>query len=72
MVFFNTTPDNSLSVGPQWWIFLAITVPLTVIVFATWVLWQRYRNRVDSRDLGIDRLQDIAQVPDSEKDAVEN
>ncbi|KAF8963522.1 hypothetical protein BDZ97DRAFT_1000573 [Flammula alnicola] len=30
MVFFNTKPDNSLSVGPQWWIFLAITVPLTI------------------------------------------
>ncbi|KAF8963524.1 hypothetical protein BDZ97DRAFT_1758596 [Flammula alnicola] len=72
MVFFNTTPDNSLSVGPQWWIFLVITVPLTVVVFATWVLWQRYRNRVDSRGLGIDRLEIIAQVPDNEKDAVAN
>ncbi|TFK41433.1 hypothetical protein BDQ12DRAFT_732985 [Crucibulum laeve] len=48
MVFFNSGFDSLgrpvLSVAPQWWYFPAITIPLTVLVFCIWVLWQRWRN----------------------------
>ena len=64
MVFFDTkTSDNgseSIIVGRQWWLFPTITIPLTIVVFAIWVAWQRYRNRVDSESLGIDDLMRIA------------
>ena len=60
MVFFDTkTNENgteSIIVGRQWWLFLIITIPLTILVFATWIAWQRYRNQVDSRSLGIGNL----------------
>ena len=63
MVFFDTkTTGNgsqSLLVGSQWWLFPAITVPLTILVFAVWVLWQRYRNKMDSVTLGTSRLKDF-------------
>ena len=49
MVFFDTRPNGngseSILVGSQWWLFPAITIPLTIVVFAVWVFWQRYRNR---------------------------
>ena len=64
MIFFDTkTNDNgseSIIVGRQWWLFPAITIPLTIFVFALWVAWQRYRNRVDSASLGISDLIKIA------------
>ena len=72
MVFFDTkVNDNgseSIIVGRQWWLFPAITIPLTILVFALWVAWQRYRNRVDSESLGIGDLMRIAGPdPNSEK-----
>ena len=56
MVFFNTSIDGngraSLTVAPQWWYFPAITIPLTIIVFAVWQWWRRKReaggSKVDS------------------------
>ena len=52
MVFFdnksNGNGSESLLVGSQWWLFPAITIPLTILVFAVWVSWQRYRNRMIS------------------------
>jgi hypothetical protein len=64
MVFFdrkaNENGSESIIVGRQWWLFPAITIPLTIVVFATWVAWQRYRNRVDSASLGISDLIKIA------------
>ena len=62
MVFFDTkTGDNgreSLIVGSQWWLFPAITAPLTIIVFVIWVKWQQYHNKMDSTKLGTDKLID--------------
>jgi hypothetical protein len=56
MVFFdskaNMSGSESLIVGRQWWLFPAI-IPLTILVFTTWVAWQRYRSRVDAESLGI-------------------
>ena len=56
MVFFDTKTNvnggESLLVGSQWWLFPAITIPLTILVFAVWIWWQRHRNRMDSTTLG--------------------
>jgi hypothetical protein len=64
MVFFDTKANDngseSIIVGRQWWLFPAITIPLTIFVFALWVAWQRYRNRVDLASLGISDLMRIA------------
>ena len=72
MVFFDTKANDdgskSMIIGPQWWLFPAITIPLTILVFTLWVAWQRYRNRVDSESLGISDLFKIAGPdPTSEK-----
>ena len=71
-MFFDTKANEngseSIVVGKQWWLFPAVTIPLTIVVFATWVVWQRYRNRVDSESLGISDLMKIAEPdPMSEK-----
>jgi len=72
MEFFSTTTNEngieSLTIGRQWWLFPTITIPLTVLVFATWVAWQRHRKRVDAQSLGIGDLTKIVEPdPMSEK-----
>ena len=75
MVFFDTKANEngseSIVVGRQWWLFPAVTVPLTIVVFATWVGWQRYRNRVDSESLGVSDLMKIAE-PDPITEGLHN
>lgn len=48
MTFFDTATDENgktvLRVLPEWWYFLAATIPLTAIIFAFWIWWQRQRN----------------------------
>ncbi|PPQ90502.1 hypothetical protein CVT25_014185 [Psilocybe cyanescens] len=53
MVFFDTQDNGALTVSKQAWLFPAITIPLTIVVFVLWVVWQRYRSRVDARSLGL-------------------
>ncbi|KAF8148426.1 hypothetical protein B0H34DRAFT_736999 [Crassisporium funariophilum] len=61
MVFFNTQPDDAghplLVVGPQWWLFPTITIPLTVFVFIIWIFWQRLRAK-ESENLDVAGLTD--------------
>jgi hypothetical protein len=52
----NENGSESLIIGRQWWLFPAITTPLTILVFTIWVAWQRYRSRVDEQSLGIVNL----------------
>ena len=48
MVFFNTGTNaagkTSLLLAPQWWLFPAITIPLTGLVFLIWIVWWRIRD----------------------------
>ena len=57
MVFFDTkASDNggeSIIIGWQWWLFPTITILLMIMVFAIWVVWQQYQNRVDLESLGM-------------------
>ena len=47
MVFFDFQEDASgtqtFQVSDRWWYFLAATIPLTVIVFVVWIVWQKLR-----------------------------
>jgi hypothetical protein len=50
MTFFNfqqdaTTGQQQWQVSERWWYFLAGTIPLTIFVFAVWIVWQRLRFR---------------------------
>jgi hypothetical protein len=38
MAFFNTQNGN-LTVSRDWWLFLATTLPITVVLFLIWVMW---------------------------------
>ncbi|KAH9484090.1 Notoamide biosynthesis cluster protein M' [Psilocybe cubensis] len=56
MVFFDAPGDTrpgNLVVSPQWWIFLAITIPLTILVFLVWIVWKRWRTKA----LNLDAIQ---------------
>jgi len=72
MVFFDRSGDSgseSLVVGRQWWLFPAITIPLTILVFTIWVSWQRHRKLVDEQRLGIslDLTDNVEALPVLEK-----
>jgi Mg2+ and Co2+ transporter CorA len=46
MVFFNLDPTtNELTSAPHIWVFLAITIPLTMAVFVVWKLWSIWRSK---------------------------
>jgi ABC-type glucose/galactose transport system permease subunit len=63
VVFFDSKTTESgrefLIIGQQWWLFPAITIPPTILVFAIWLLWQRYRHRIYFDALGVDQITDI-------------
>ena len=48
MTFFSSSADASgkptLTVLPEWWYFPVATIPLTILVFGCWRLWQRKRE----------------------------
>ena len=31
----------------RWWLYVALTLPLTVLVIAIWLIWQSWPHRVD-------------------------
>lgn len=43
MPFFHvgTEDEVKLVVDGQWWLYLAVTIPLTVMVFTLWWAWPR-------------------------------
>ncbi|PPQ95896.1 hypothetical protein CVT26_015582 [Gymnopilus dilepis] len=49
-VFFDTAENRSgnvsLLVHPQWWLFPAIVIPLTIAVFLIWIVWWQIRNQM--------------------------
>ena len=44
MVFFSFDQDGSraVHVSPLWWLYLAITIPLTALVLVLWTVWMRW------------------------------
>jgi membrane protein implicated in regulation of membrane protease activity len=55
MGFFSTQPlsggtSEMLIVSPDFWIFWAVSAPLTVITLALWWWWNQRRLRKDGND----------------------
>ena len=65
MVFFNATTDKSgnfhLEIMSSWWYFPAISVPLTIAVFMTWIVWQRIRQADSGAILANNSVELVAQ-----------
>jgi membrane protein implicated in regulation of membrane protease activity len=36
--------ETGLRVSGKWWVLLAVTIPLTIVVFVVWLLWLRFRR----------------------------
>lgn len=47
IVFFQVEQDSDhgLYVSPDWWLYIAVTIPLTVLVLAVWVAWLKRQVR---------------------------
>ncbi|KAF4626992.1 hypothetical protein G7Y89_g11165 [Cudoniella acicularis] len=45
MTFFNFQGDGSPSVSKQFWIYWAVTIPITTIIVIGWWLWDRRREK---------------------------
>ncbi|KAF2107878.1 hypothetical protein BDV96DRAFT_693097 [Lophiotrema nucula] len=61
---------EGLNVSSQWWILLAVSLPLTVVVFGIWGGWRRWRLEQQRVDVGIveerDRLKmEVRQLRES-------
>lgn len=54
MTFFNFQQDDGghqdFQVSRRWWYFLAATIPLTILVFMVWIVWQKIRARRFERE----------------------
>ena len=58
MVFFTTDAGSAsgIRVTPLWWVYLAVTIPLTMITIAVWLGWLRLvraRKKYDEENLGL-------------------
>ena len=46
--FFQFRPDDgnhvNITVSPQWWLYLVVTLPLTVVVLGAWNVWLRWKE----------------------------
>ncbi|TVY52619.1 hypothetical protein LSUE1_G009321, partial [Lachnellula suecica] len=45
MTFFNFQNDGSPAVNERFWIYWAITIPLTAVIVAAWYVWEKRRER---------------------------
>jgi hypothetical protein len=46
MNMFNfEVPEDHRVVSPLFWLYWAITLPLTIVVLMTWKYWEQRRNR---------------------------
>jgi hypothetical protein len=49
--------EKGLQVSGQWWVLLAATIPLTIVVFGVWVGWQRMRRQSQQLKAAVKRSQ---------------
>lgn len=71
MVLFETESDKDgnhvVSPGSQWWLFPAITIPLTVVIFLVWLLWKKLtRSRGDPDLEAAGKLNIVTQYEEKE------
>ena len=60
MAFFHVTdgPEPRLTVNEHWWLYIAVTVPLTVLVLAVWLGWMRWKRLGMPKDAELEVLGD--------------
>ena len=52
---FQTAPSISSAVSPNFWLYWAVTIPLTLAVVGMWLIWERRKQRayeVEDNELG--------------------
>lgn len=49
--------EERLQVSGQWWVLLAVTVPLTAVVFGVWLGWQRMRRQSQQLRAALKKLE---------------
>lgn len=55
MTFFNFQDGNSV-VSPQFWIYWAVTIPVTVVITAIWYVWEKRREaKYDREDMDLEK-----------------
>jgi hypothetical protein len=56
MTFFNFQNSEGPSVSEQFWIYWAVTIPVTVIIVAIWYVWEKKREaRYNKEDTDLER-----------------
>jgi hypothetical protein len=50
--FFSETGDSSLVVSSHFWIYWAVTVPLTIAVVLIWLVWLKWQRLKESKREG--------------------
>lgn len=70
MVFFSVTESGSsgIRVSPTWWLYLAITVPLTALVMILWFGWLRWSMRSKIPHFEASKVSDLVQASHAEGD----
>jgi Mg2+ and Co2+ transporter CorA len=46
---FGVNDNVQLKVAPLWWLYLVVTIPLTVMVLVAWVWWLKLKSGTDTR-----------------------
>jgi len=61
MPFFTVTADSTRT-SPQFWLYWAITIPITLAVLGVWITWLQFtatkRKKEDEEELGSKRKGD--------------
>jgi hypothetical protein len=50
MNFFSSEGGGKFVVNKKWWIFVAVTVPLTGLVLGAWYLWLRVEGAKERQE----------------------
>lgn len=53
MPFFHVGAEDEvkLVVDSQWWLYLAVTLPVTLLVFLLWGAWSKIKDKTQKGDL---------------------
>lgn len=56
MTFFNWQSNNGQYVSEKFWMYWAITIPVTIVIVAIWFVWERWREaKYDKEDEDLER-----------------
>jgi len=59
MTFFNFQNSGSPAVSHQFWIYWAVTIPLTIFIVGVWYVWEKRREaKYDKEDTDLEKGSD--------------